>query len=449
MPEDFRTEGNVGNKMKILVVTDVLWRTDNGVGNSYSNIFSNLQNVEIRNICCQEGPSDNTISSGCFQIGEARLIKNLINKNYPAGAEEKEKTDTVEVDEQKDSKNSFLSFLVRSRLQILLWIREAIWKIGRWKSPELREFVDNFQPDIIFAQLQDKMYMNNLIIYLQEYLKKPLVVYSWDDVYSLRQFSLSPLFWIDRLFQRTSIRSLMKRTSLLYTISEEQKEEYHKSLGIDTDLLYKGMILNELPQINSELSSAKSIQMLYTGNLYSGRYQTILSICKIINKINSRGVRIQLHIFSGTNLSEKQKRRLCIGNSSFFEGSISEKEVVEKQKEADVLLHIEPKSLKGRLLCRLSFSTKLVDYFSRAKCIFAVGDPICSSIAYLQRNDAAIVVNTVEQAEEALNEMISKPELIPQYAKKAFDCGKRNHDLSKIQERLIKKLELLCRGVVI
>ena len=54
-------------EMNILVITDVLWRTDNGVGNSYSNIFANLPNVKIQNICCQEGRSDNTVSTRCLR----------------------------------------------------------------------------------------------------------------------------------------------------------------------------------------------------------------------------------------------------------------------------------------------------------------------------------------------------------------------------------------------
>ena len=76
--------------MNILVITDVLWRTDNGVGNSYSNIFANLPNVEIQNICCQEGRSDNTVSTRCFQISERRLLTNLVKPSIPSGTVELE-----------------------------------------------------------------------------------------------------------------------------------------------------------------------------------------------------------------------------------------------------------------------------------------------------------------------------------------------------------------------
>ena len=210
--------------MRILVVTDVLWRDDNGVGNSYSNIFKNFPNAEIANICCQQGESNNSISSKCFQISETSILKNLKRSTYPSGDVEKKMA--VVSGENKES--ALFSFVKKSRLQIFFWIRNCIWKLGRWKSVELKKFIDDFQPDLIFAQLQDKIYLNNLVSYIQHYTAKPLCLYAWDDIYSLRQFSLSPFFWIDRFMQRRSIRKVVKQSQILYTISEMQKMEYAK-----------------------------------------------------------------------------------------------------------------------------------------------------------------------------------------------------------------------------
>lgn len=417
--------------MKILVVTDVLWREDNGVGNSYSNIFEAMPDVTIANVCCQQGVSRNSVSKSCFQISEASLLKNLKNSQFPTGKTEEKKEESF-----SDNRSGILSFVKKSRLQIFFWLRNFIWRIGRWKSAELRKFIDDFEPDLIFAQLQDKIYQNNLVRYIQKYTQKPLCLYAWDDVYSLNQFSLSPLFWIDRFAQRRSIKKLVKCSDLLYTISEEQRMEYAKSLKKQTKLLYKGCDFNDTFCPQEE--KATSVKILYTGNLYSGRYKTLKRICKALEEINKDGKKAELEIYSGSNLSKRQAAKLNKENSSRFCGKISESEVQILQKEADILLHIEPFSLKGSLRCRLSFSTKLVDYFYNGKCIFATGHKRCSSMKYLKRFDAAVTVENPAKMKEKLESLIDDVEMRSVYREKAWECGKNNHQIAEIQKNLLR-----------
>lgn len=422
--------------MKILVVTDVLWRDDNGVGNSYSNIFRAFPDATIANVCCQQGVSKNNVVETCFQISENALIRNLKNKQSPTGrVEEKQEEKAV-----AEASGGLIEMAKKSRLQIFFWLRNFIWKIGKWKSQELRDFIDDFQPDFIFAQLQDKIYLNNLVRYIKKYTDKPLCLYAWDDVYSLKQFSLSPLFWIDRFAQRRSIRKVVKQGEILYTISQEQKTEYAKSLKVRTELLYKGYRFDGeyLPKERKENSPVK---ILYTGNLYSGRYGTLKRVCKALNHINQTENKAELYIYSSTNLSSKQKARLNAQRGTHFVGKTTESEVQKLQKEADVLLHIEPFSLKGSLLCRLSFSTKLVDYFHNQKCIFAVGHKRCASMGYLKRFEAAKTVEKKKGVEEALESLIESLEERNAWAQKAWECGCNNHQIEDIQNRLIQDFD--------
>lgn len=428
--------------MKILVITDVLWRNDNGVGNSYSNIFEGMTEVEIANICCQEGVSQNNISKSCFQISETRLLKNIFDKKNKTGVLERQ-CELANIQSDKKKTNWLIRNLKRSRLQVFFWLRNLIWLCGQWQSKELNDFIDGFNPDIIFAQLQDKIYLNNLIGYVREYTCKPLVLYAWDDVYSLKQFSISPLFWIDRFIQRKSIRKLVANCNLLYTISCEQKNEYGKCFKKQTGLLYKGKKFMDMPDTNDSQSGI--LKILYTGNLYSGRYETILSMCKKLEQYNQDELKAQLYIYSGTDLTNKQIQKINIGNSSFFMGKVSEQEVQQLQEKADILLHIEPMNLKGSLLCRLSFSTKLVDYFYNAKCIFAVGSSRCSAMKYLKRHDAAVVSETIEEAEDKLLKLINSPMVVKEYAMKAWKCGYKNHQIEQIQGELRMNLVKLIQ----
>ena len=156
--------------MKILVITDVLWRNDNGVGNSYSNIFSGMSDIEVANICCQEGNSDNVISTICYQMSEGRLISNLKDRNVPTGVVEEKNVNFQSKLSDSGRKKTIFRILKRSRLQMLFWGRDLIWKIGNWKSSTLKQFIDSFEPDLIFAQLQDKIYLNDIVCFVQDYM---------------------------------------------------------------------------------------------------------------------------------------------------------------------------------------------------------------------------------------------------------------------------------------
>lgn len=431
--------------MKILLITETLLRNDNNVGNSYSNIFSEMENVKIDHICCQQGESQSDIIERSYQISERQIIQNIFHRSIQVGAVEEVGKECSRHSLEKKSSPK-ISGVVRKtynlmrifRFQIFFWIRDAIWGTGRWKSKQLREYLNEVKPDIIFAQLQDRIYLNKLIVYVKDYLKVPMVLYTWDDVYSLKQFSFSPFWWIDRFMQRRKIRSVVKRCDRIYTISKEQADEYEGYFHKKCRILYKGYQFHgDTPAI---VCPSYPIKMVYTGNLYGGRLKTITLLCKEIHKLNHAGIKIQLYIYSATPLLKRQVKHLNLEKSTFFCGQITSEEVKRVQKTADILLHVEDFGTKGSLSTRLSFSTKIVDYFLEKKCIVAIGAERCSSIKYVERNDSAIIINNKHKIFQTLQEIADNPQIIGMYAQKAWDCGKRNHEIEQIQKKLYEDL---------
>ena len=65
-----------------MTISQTAWRNDNSFGSSYSNIFGNVENLEIANVFCNYGDPENEIVSKYFQITEKYLLKNLKDKKY-------------------------------------------------------------------------------------------------------------------------------------------------------------------------------------------------------------------------------------------------------------------------------------------------------------------------------------------------------------------------------
>ena len=130
------------------------------------------------------------------------------------------------------------------------------------------------------------------------------------------------------------------------------------------------------------------------------------------------------------------KKSLSEIKSIRFMGGIPASQVRAVQSEADILLHVESLRLKEKLMTRLSFSTKLVDYFAQRKCILAVGWSEAASIEYLRKNDIAVVVDDVNKINIRLKELLDQPETIQRYGLKSWTFGKENHDIHTIKELL-------------
>ena len=181
--------------------------------------------------------------------------------------------------------------------------------------------------------------------------------------------------------------------------------------------------------------------MVFTGNISSGRYKSLGLIGKAIKRINANGKKIELDIYTKTPMTKKMTKTLNIEGVNFL-GGISADKVNEVQNDADILVHAESFDRKNMLLVRQSFSTKIVDYLYRAKCIFAVGPHNVASIDYLKKNDAAIVSNKKE-LERDLRKLVDNTDIICEYGQKAWICGERNHQLEEIQGRLYDDFKLL------
>ena len=185
--------------------------------------------------------------------------------------------------------------------------------------------------------------------------------------------------------------------------------------------------------------------MLYAGNLSGRRWESLALISKAVEQLNREGLRVNLDIYAASPVTKAQKKQLCREGCSLH-GAVPYETVQRLQKEADIVIHAEGFSLYSRMLVHQSFSTKLVDYFSLGKCIFAVGTPDVASIHHLLKHDAAIVANRKEEVYSKLKMLLEQPEMLEEYGEKAYLCGRSCHDEKKMQNMLFSDLQELACG---
>lgn len=85
-----------------------------------------------------------------------------------------------------------------------------MWLWGKYDIEGMKKFIDEFQPDIIFSERMASCKMLRLEKIVSGISSAPLVAFTGDDEYSLRQFKFSPLYWINRFMVRRRLRDMVK-----------------------------------------------------------------------------------------------------------------------------------------------------------------------------------------------------------------------------------------------
>lgn len=426
--------------MKILIVSNTPWDDGNSFGSSFSNIFGGDYPYEIANIYCQAGVPNTSVCSRFFQITEKDIVRNIVGRQDYTG-KEIYKTNEKNITKWSEDENRKLVKLKMLRWQIFFWCRDLIWATKKWKSRDLDNFIDSFNPDIIFQPVYYSSYINEIGLYAKNRTRRPMVGYISDDCYTYQQFSLSPFFWLDRFIKRPFVKRAIDQCKILYTITETQREEYNLLFGNKCKILYKGGEFSDSEFKPSEVHHP--IKFVYTGNLGIGRWESLVKISNALKRINKDSIKAQLFIYSHTVLPEKILKELQIKDTSFFMGSISSDKVKSLQKESDVLIHVESFKLTERYKARLSFSTKIVDYLEAGRCILAVGWKKTGAIEYLLKNEAALVVSEMNKIDTVVNQMVSNPSIIKEYAARGYLCGLKNHQIKKIRDALFEDLDTI------
>lgn len=416
--------------IKILLISRNAW--DNKAGNTYSNFFQEFESDQLAQIYCRDELPDNELCMNYFCISEKKLVKSVFNrKKAGAVVTTREIAENAELQQAANAGNKFYSVFRHYRFTLLLWVRELIWLLGEWKSKELDGFICDFNPDVIYTDAYDTLYTYRVLNYVRKVANVPYVMFHCDDQLTYRKFSLSPLFWVNRYLLRQHVKKAIKQASINYCIIDEQLRVYNSIVPAN----YK--ILNKCADFNKEHKASdihKPIQIVYAGNLHLGRWKTLQKLAEAIKAINTEEEKIKLDIYTGKSVSVKKLNKISIHPSITIHNFVPYKQLLEIQKEADILLHVESFNLKERLITYLSFSTKIVDFFELGKCILAIGWKESAPVKYLTDKDAALVISNLQEIKSKLELIINNPEIIIEYGEKAWNCGENYHEKLVILE---------------
>lgn len=425
--------------MKILIITSEEWN-DFVYGNGVlTNWFSGFD-AEFAHIYCSPGLPNNSICKRYFRITDEEMAKSLYSHKMAGSVVNvlnyTEVQHEIKYNAQREGIYGFFKKLSLLCHTPVMLIRDFIWLNGRYNKEGLQTFVKEFNPDIVFCPRLATPALLRLEKLVKTMTDAPFVAFTADDEASYQQYNWSPLYWLRRAFIH---RRFEKHVTGFYhhywTFSSEQAQDYNQKYRVPASTLYK---CGDFPDKLEYKAVGKPIKLVYAGRLYCNRWKTLAVIGKALHIINKDEVRMLLDIYTQEALTKEQKIALCPENYVYVKGSVTSEQLKEIYRDADIALHVESMDKKNRLATRVSFSTKIIDLMASTCAILAVCWNRHCGYQYLRDKGAAFCVDDYNQIVPILEGIVENPSLIQQYATKAFECGKQNHNREQIQTQIIE-----------
>lgn len=424
--------------MRILIVTTDLWDDISNGNNIQTNWFKGFD-AEFANIYTESGVPNNSICTRYFQVTDTMMAKSFFGKKAGKAFDfvpstNKDENDTLDAESPNEG---FYNFLRKHTGEWLRWARDILWELGRYDKKAMKRFIDEFNPDVVFCPHLFTMKSRRLERIIHSMTDAPMVCFNGDSEASLHAISYNPLFWYRRLRDHLLYPSFLKKFSYSFTFSPRWSKMQTEKYGLPSEPLYK--CVDAIPL--EEKKVHKPIKLVYAGSLYYNRWKTLSAIGDALKKINADGLNAEMYVYSQSMLTSEQRLALSEDKYIHFGGRVNPDRLPQIYKDADIALHVESFDKKYMYETEHSFSTKLTDLMVSTCAILAICWNRNSGWNYMRENDAAICLSSYDEILPTLQIIVSNPSIIQTYARKAIECGIKNHSREKIQGQMRRVFE--------
>lgn len=428
--------------MNILFLSQVAMDKKNSFGNTVCNWFEGnvWKNDEFFHFYTRNQNPDNDMNIDYYKLTDIDVVNGVMKMKIQGKefSSDEVKINKKNNETEKKELEQINKIQNAKKNQMIYFAHEQIWKSQLWLNKYFKSFITKAKPDILFAFAIDQYILWPLIKYLKKNTNCKVVLFISDDVYG----AINNKSWYRQCYLIKEFEECIEYSDKLYAVSEEMCELYEQRFNKPVEVLYKGCDLSTEPKgfIN------EPIKIVYAGNLYYGRDDTLAELAKALEKINSTKTVAKLEIYTGATITSEIERKLNIVGSSEIMGSRPYDEIKEIMKNADIVLHVESFEEKQKELVKYSFSTKIIDCLQSGNVVLGIGPSNIASIEYLKKVDGAFVIDDMDNIFDSISKILNKKNILNENAQKTRDFAKENHELTVVREKLRREFNVLLNN---
>lgn len=413
--------------MRVLVLSDIEWSVRNAFGNTISNWFEGMEEWEFASIYTRSSKPDNAVCRQYYAIKPSETVRGIINKEAVGNIFTSEDCAVGPFLKPVSLRSGaiekkLIGVIHRKNIKFAYKADEFFFRLKNWDNRKFAAYINAFRADIVFFFVTNSIKTKMLLDRIKELVPESKTVgFIADDVYGNSSDDKS----------RRIIQDMIKHADLLYGASEILCSEYKKKFNVHISPLYKGCRFTG----STVQKSHNTIQLVYAGNLYYGRLDTLVKLSDAIEEYNSQTDRkIYLSIFSGTEISGKAREKLDRPGCVKFCGEKPYKEIVDILAHADIVLHIESFEENQKKIVRYSFSTKIIDCLQSGTILMVIGPSGIASVEYARGIPGTIVIDS-EAKINALGGILESVDL-KEAAQNIYQYAVNHHDIQNVQAML-------------
>ena len=423
------------NLPRVLVVSHTPFTKSNSMGSTLASYFKEYDCNKLAQFFIKDMQPDIPVCNKYYMVTDSELVQKI---KHPFKTKVGR---VVTLGEKKDTAcDSSSNSPAQKNRAFGLVLRNILWSTKLYNTKRFKQWVKEFNPELILIQPGDFAYIIKIAIKLSKKFNVPLVMHQSEAYYLKPNESRSLIYRIYRHNFNRTLKKAMRRSSFCVYLCDALKKDYDKHFTTPSVVIYKSTDT----KIDNEHKDTSAVKFIYGGNLGKkvGRAEPLLEIGKALKKL---GYSIDVYTASkGEHLKELNEQ-----NGIIMHDAVPYDELKRLEGESSFIIHIENQSefhIKDK---KYAFSTKIADMLASGKCSIIYGSSQIAGIKYFKENDLGLVIENKDELESKLKDIIEDKSKRDFYIENAKKFAEKNHDPVKNCHRFNEVLKKAFTGDIL
>lgn len=424
----------------VLVISHNVFSASGNMGKTMEGLLSGVSPAHLAQLYFHSEVPTRRCCLRYFRITDRDMLQSLLTRRPMGHAYRDDEIDEMRVASRTDK--GLLSRIYqfsRRRTPLIYLLRDLLWHLGRWDTPALKSWIEEFHPDVIFFSAGDYTFSYRIACQLSQRYHIPMLMWCCDDFYITKKKTLSPLYHLHRRNLLRWANRAASQSPMLLTISQEMQQDYSSLFDVPAETVH----IPVLPNAHS-LPPEQRSGIVYAGNLGLHRIDSLLELGRAIHQGNLPGCE-HIDVYS-TERKASTLRRLQQGKGIVFHGALPGQDVPILLGRTKYLIFTEAFDETSRRRTRYSLSTKIGESLASGACILAYGPDEISSIRYLASHQAACILHSAQDAPIQLQRLEKNPALYQSYVQHAKQLASAAHNPQTNRQTVCHLLHLVCNA---
>lgn len=439
------------NFPKVLIIGQIF---DNytGGGITLKNLFRKWPSENIAIISGMKN-EDWSVCGLQYLIGNDETIKpwpfSLLQEHSPSTIIRKgdksilESDNTYKTNITKNKTLTIKQILLSHIRRILCFAGISLFFKKTKLSNKLSEFIEEFQPELIYTQLSS-LELISFVGKIHEKYKIPIAIHIMDDwPVMINKTGLLGIYWNKR--SNLAFCKLINISSVQLSISDEMSSAYKQRYGKNWIAFHNPIDKSFINANNTEVSALtyNSNRILYMGRIGNANEESIFFIIHTIIDLALQNKNIEFVIYTQDYMN-KRLTKLAYNKSIKILHDVPHKIVPSILRSAGALILPLDFRKSSQKFARYSMPTKATEYMASGVPVLVFAPSENAVTKYARAEDWGYVVDQEDKdlLQKGIVELLNNQELRIRLVKNAKRTVMKNHDAEKVREKFREALSL-------